>query len=176
MKTKCERAFIIVLDGAGNSIKDTDTPNIHNLFSKGFLTYDARSSYPSISAECYGSLFHGVDPEKHGLTNDIASSKPYPEDSPYPSFMKLAKEKWPEAKLASFCCWSPINAGIVEQSIDCHFESKPDALLAIEAAEYIKNNDPKIVFTALYAPDGAGHTHGYWSKKHYKQVTESDSQ
>lgn len=80
MMQLCKRAIILGLDGAGNGVKDAITPNIDKLFSKGASTYSAKTSYPSISGECWGSLFHGVGADKHKLTNDIADYEYYPED------------------------------------------------------------------------------------------------
>lgn len=175
MQTKCERVIIIGLDGAGNAISQANTPRIDQLLSKGVVTHKGQTEYPSISAECWGSLFHGVSADKHKLTNESITNNPFPEDSPYPSFMKLARAKWPNCKLAAFSKWAPINTGIIEQSSDCHLVSKPDAELVAEFKEYILNEDAKIIGVFLDDIDHAGHKHGYRSEKYIKQIESHDA-
>ncbi|WP_314586592.1 alkaline phosphatase [Paenibacillus terrigena] len=173
----CKHVFVIGLDGAGNFIKDTPTPNIHGLLQQGALTYQAQTVFPSISAQCWGSMFHGVEPDQHQLSNDIASDTRFPEDSVYPSFMKLIRQQYPDAKLAAFSEWSPINHGIIEQS--CQFENLsircPE--LITTAADYIRNNpDVKCLYVQIDNPDGAGHEFGYGNHvpKYLAKITEVD--
>lgn len=175
MDKTIQRVFIIGLDGAGNFIKDTQTPNLDRLIATGAVTNNAKAVFPSISAECWGSILHGVLPEKHGLTNEIVESEMYQENSPFPSIFKLARETFPNAKLASFCGWSPINYGIIEESSQCHKVSIPDQELCYEAADYIKQNpDLKLFFIQLDSPDASGHRHGYGTKPYLESITVAD--
>lgn len=159
---RVKRVFILGMDGAGNFIQQTPTPHMDAFAKKGVITYAAQSESPTISAECWGSILHGVTPDKHGLNNDIAAKERYPSDSPHPSIFRLAREQRPEAKLASFTGWSPINDGIIEEDLDIHKVSMPDAELVAALATYIQENqDLTLLFLQLDEPDGAGHRHGY---------------
>lgn len=171
---KCKRVFILGIDGAGNAPKTVPTPNLDRVFNNGVYTYNAQASIPTISGECWGSILTGVLPEKHGLTNAIASSQPYPEDSPYPTVFKLSHQNNPSGKLASFSCWSPINTGIIEQSTGCYFRSDEDSIMVAEIVEYLKSNDPTLFFLQLDGCDGAGHEFGYFTPKHFEAVQEAD--
>lgn len=175
MAKQIERVIIIGLDGAGNFIKETETPNIHGLLEKGVLTYSAQANSPTISAECWGSLLHGVSPDVHGLNNDIVATKTYPEDSRYPSIFKIIKQARPTSKLAAFSAWGPINHGIIEQSAQDHSVSQPDAELVESVATYISENpDVALIFVQLDGPDAAGHQHGYGTKSYLASITEAD--
>lgn len=174
MGKKCNRVVIIGLDGAGNGVKDANTPNLDDLILNGASTFECQTVFPSISGECWGALHHGVTPDKHKLTNEIVSTKLFPEDSNYPSFMKVAKNLKPEIKLASFVSWGPINYGIIEESADCLKVSKSDDELVEEIAEYIKKKDFDILFVQLDDVDHAGHAYEYWSKEYYAQIEKSD--
>ncbi|BBH18786.1 hypothetical protein Back11_01310 [Paenibacillus baekrokdamisoli] len=172
-----KRVFILGMDGAGNFIQQTDTPVIDSFLQKGALTYMAQAESPTISAECWGSVLHGVVPEKHQLNNDIAASEHFPTDSPHPSLFRLARETWPNAKLASFTGWSPINNGIIEEGLGIHKESLPDAELVVSLQQYVENNpDVKLLFMQLDEPDGSGHAHGYGpdSPEYLKSITACD--
>lgn len=169
-----KRVFVIGLDGAGNAIKDVETPNIDLVIKEGAYTFDGDTSRPPISGECWGSLFHGVPAHKHQLTNDIVKKNPYPEDSMYPSFMKLVRQEWEDCSLAAFSCWSPINRGIIEESTNCYCISKPDKELNHEITDYISKNDPRVLFVQFDDIDDKGHTYGYRSKEYYDEIKLKD--
>lgn len=173
---KIKRVIVIGWDGAGIFVQDANTPNLDRCVSKGTFTFGAQTESPSISAECWGSLMHGVSPAKHGLNNDKADREAYPADSPYPSIFRVAREAWPEAKLAAYSAWRPINAGIVEDSIGVHKVSLSDAELAQAAADYIRDNpDLKLLYIELDLPDAAGHKHGYHTPGQLAAIEETDA-
>lgn len=171
------RVFILGMDGAGNFIQNTPTPNIDAFLQKGAVTYTAQAQSPTISAECWGSVLHGVVPEKHQLNNDVAANELFPSDSPYPSLFRLVREAWPDAKLAAFSSWGPINDGIIEEGLNIHKETKPDLELVSAIESYLEHTkDIKLLFMQLDQPDGAGHQYGYGpdSPKYLKAITDND--
>lgn len=174
MLDRVKRVFVIGIDGAGNAVRDAYTPCIDKFLEEAAVTYNATTSIPTISGECWGSLFHGVEPIKHGLTNEIAETKTYDELSEYPSFMKVIRKAYPESKLAAFSNWNPINTGIIEPSCNCMLKSTNDDVLTDQIVEYILANDPKALFVQLDSVDGAGHTFGYRTPKYYEQITYVD--
>ncbi|MCR8643732.1 alkaline phosphatase family protein [Paenibacillus sp. N1-5-1-14] len=177
MKQKVERVFIFGMDGAGIFVKDTPTPYLDQLASRGAITYDAQAVMPSISAQCWGSMLHGVPAEKHGLTNNIAGQEKYPLNSPYPSIFKITREAFPDAKMASFTTWRPINNGIIEDGLDIHKDSSPDADNTEAICTYIDQNpDVKLLFVQLDDPDISGHKHGFGahSEGYLEAITRSD--
>lgn len=171
----CKHVVIIGLDGAGNSVKDADAPNIKGLFDQGAYTYEARTEYPSISAECWGALFHGVHFELHGIDHRIIDKRPCPEDLPYPSFMKVCRQQKPDAKLASLVNWEPINIGIIEDSCACLKRSAPDDDITLQIVDYIRDNDFTALFVQFDDIDHYGHADGYWTKSFYDQVHKTDA-
>ncbi len=175
MKELCRRVVILGLDGAGNSVKDADAPNIKGLFAQGAYTYEARTEFPSISAECWGGLFHGVGFPEHGINHKIIDKRPCPEDLPYPSFMKVLRQQRPDAKLASLVNWEPINIGIIEESCECLKRSAPDDEITTQIVDYIRDNDFTALFVQLDDVDHYGHADGYWTKSFYDQVHRTDA-
>lgn len=172
-----KRVFILGMDGAGNFIQQAQTPFLDRFLPQGAYTCAAQAETPTISAECWGSVLHGVVPAKHGLTNEIAASEPYPADSPYPSLFRLAREQLPQAKLASFTGWGPINDGIIEADAGVEKLSRPDAELVSELIRYLEANpDVSLLFLQLDEPDGSGHRFGYGpDSPHYLQaISECD--
>ena len=106
-----KRVYIMGVDGAGRFFDSTPTPNLDRIFADGAITYNMTTARPTISAQCWGAMFHGVDADRHRLNNGIASQNVYANHR-FPSFMKVIRDAMPDAALASFCCWNPINVGI----------------------------------------------------------------
>lgn len=173
--TICNRVIIIGWDGAGDFVRGAHTPNLDRLFASGASTLEAQTASPTISAECWGSLLHGVSPAKHGLTNTKADKEQFPVNSPYPSIFRVAREAFPHAKLAAYSAWEPINSGIIEPSIGVHKVSMPDGELVQAIAAYIKENpDFKLLYVQLDLPDAAGHKHGYNTPGQHRVIEETD--
>lgn len=145
-----KRVIILGIDGAGRFVQEADAPHLHALLQAGAYSYDAQTVFPSISAECWGSLLYGVSPDQHGLDNDRAIHGQIPESFPYASLFKLARQQWPDAPLSAFSCWEPINTGIIENTINVHMESKPDPELTEAIVDYIHEQpDFKLMFIQL---------------------------
>jgi len=169
-----DHVVIIGVDGAGAFFSETVSPDTWEIFKDAATASDVVTSFPTISGQCWGSMLHGVLPEAHGLTNSIVSSQPYPTDSPYPSFFRVAREANPQAKLASFCNWNPINFGIVENNLDVVEGTGDDPAVTEQILNYLKDNDPEILFVQFDSVDGGGHTFGYGSEGHLKSLTVVD--
>ncbi len=170
-----KRVIVIGWDGAGSFVQHTSTPYLDQWMKRGASTLRAQTVSPTISAQCWGSLLHGVSPDKHMLNNDIAADQRYPDDSPYPSFFKLAHEAYPGRKLAAFTCWQPIMDGIIEEGIGVHKVSLPDVELGEAVAEYIRNNqDLYLLFVQFDYPDYAGHKFGFGTPDYLEAITETD--
>ena len=133
-----KHVIVVGIDGAGSFFQQADTPAFDRIFSQGAVTYHALASNPTISAECWGSMLLGVSPKVHGLTNGIVDQNPYPLDSPWPSLFRRIREVMPDAKLGSFCEWSPITRGIVENNLGVDNDSASDTELVRRIADYVR--------------------------------------
>ncbi len=173
--TKYKYVVVIGVDGAGAYFQNAITPNIDTIFANGAITYNCLTSNPTISAQCWGSLLHGVTPSVHGLTNSIVSSSAYPNDSKYPSVFRVIKENDANAVLASFCNWNPINVGIIENNIGVHkVGGLSDSNLTNKIVSYVGENNPTLLFVQFDEADGAGHSYGYGTDTQLAKITEID--
>ncbi len=169
------RVILIGVDGGGAFFNQTDTPNMDRIFANGAVTYTCQSATPSVSAECWGSMLHGVTPDLHRLTNSIAGAVHYDPESIFPSMFRLIRENDAEANLASFSTWNPINYGIIEDNLDVHKDTADDdEELTEKILAYLDENDPKMLFIQFDNCDGAGHGSGYGKEEHLAQVTTTD--
>lgn len=180
--TNYKYVVVVGVDGAGAFFKEAVTPHLDEIFANGAVTYEAITSTPSISAQSWGSLLHGVTPEFHGLDNTLASSTPYPTDSPFPSVFRAIREQMPDAQLASFCNWNAINVGIIEDGIDVYKgTSSADVRVIRDAVDYVEElveagkDAPALLFLQLDEADAAGHSSGYGTTAHLNKIKQQDT-
>ncbi|MCR4593842.1 MAG: alkaline phosphatase [Clostridiales bacterium] len=174
VEKKYSNVIVIGVDGAGAFIEKADTPNFNRIFSDAAVTYSALSSFPTISAECWGSMFIGVGPKVHKLTNRRVSILPYPKHSKHPTVFRRIRTAYPDAEIGSFCNWNPINKGIVERNLNVTEDTGSDKELTPKICEYIKEKKPLFLFVHFDGADGAGHKNGYGTKAHLESIHEID--
>ena len=174
MSRKYSHIIVIGVDGAGAWFKDAETPNFDRIFENGAVTYNALSSKPTISAECWGSMLIGVGPEVHKLTNNRVSVLPYPVWSNHPTVFRRIRKTYPEAELGSYCDWNPINKGIVEMGLGVNKKTAKDKELTPLICDYIREKKPDFLFVHFDSVDGAGHSHGYGTTEHINAISEVD--
>ncbi len=170
-----KRVALLGVDGAGNFFQQARTPNLDRIFKNGAVSHHVLTSEPTISAQCWGSMLLGVKPEMHRLTNGITDEKPYDLDSPFPSVFRVIRENDPDAELASFVNWNPINHGIIEHNLNVEFGTGYDYQVTEMACEYLIDHDPAFLFMQFDSVDSAGHGHGYGSEGHLNQITAVDA-
>lgn len=174
-----KHVVIIGVDGAGAFFNDTPTPRLDEIFEGQATTLRSKTSYPTISAQCWGSLLHGVLPEYHGMTNAITENKElkYPVLSPYPSIFRVAREACPEAKLASFVSWYAINNGIIEHNIGVEMgETKDvDPEIARMTVQYLSDNSPMVLFVHFGSPDVVGEKEGFGTAAQLQAISDLDT-
>ncbi len=169
-----EYVAVIGIDGMGIFNRQADTPCIDKIFENGASTYGALSMNPTISAENWGAMLLGADPLVHGLTNSIVGRTLYTNKN-LPSVFSRMRKAFPDAPLASFCNWNPINHGIVEHGENVVLETADnDEILCDKIVDYVENK-PKFLFVQFDNVDGAGHGNGYGTKGHLEQISKADA-
>ena len=170
-----KHVVIIGVDGGGAFFMDTPTPQCDRIFKDQATTYRSLTSFPTISAQCWTSMLHGVLPEFHGITNNIASDKEihYPKYSLYPSIFRIAREAMPGAELGSFVSWNAINNGIVDinQQIYKFDGDDDDNLVTRRVVEYLQAKTPTVLFVQFDLADIKGELKGFGSKEHLEAIT-----
>lgn len=171
---KYKRVALIGVDGAGSFFRRADIPCLDRIFENGATSYDVETVFPSVSAECWGSFLIGTTAHVHGLTNNVIFFREYDMNSPFPTVFRRIREAMPDAKLASFAHWGPLNYGVIEHNIDVHFATDSDYGLANYIAEYVEKNDPTFIFVQFDETDSVGHQNGYGSERHLEQISTTD--
>lgn len=171
-----KHVVIVGLDGAGAYFKDTDTPRCDEIFAGGATTYQSLMALPTMSAQGWASILHGVLPEFHGCTNSIIEKTPYPLKSLYPSVFRVVREAMPNAELASFVEWNPINIGIVENNLDVvKATGDDDAEVTGRILTYLKSKTPTLMFVQFSSPDDIGEKYGFGSDIYLSTISTADA-
>ena len=168
-----DNVVIIGIDGMGNFNKNTETPNMDKIFGKGSQSFYGYSLFPTISAQNWGGMLLGAEPDVHGLTNSIVGSKLY-ENKELPSLFTAVRKKYPDALLCSYCNWNPINYGIIEHDLGVEMETADGDEALCKKIEECISRKPKLLFIQFDDVDGAGHGHDYGSEKHLEQIRTTD--
>ena len=167
-----DRVFIIGVDGAGRFFKEAETPNFDRIFKDGAVDYTARAEMITVSAQNWGSILTGVSYIQHGLTNNKAGSAQRTSETKYPSIFTYVRKAFPDAQLASFVNWNPINYGIIENDINVYkVQNGDDEKLTEEICNYFsEGNAPKLFYAHFDSVDHIGHEEGSKSEKYLKQI------
>ena len=171
-----KHVVIIGVDGAGASFRDTDTPRCDEIFKDQATTYKSLMALPTWSAQGWASILHGVLPEFHGLTNAIIEKTPYPVNSRYPSLFRVVREAMPDAELASFVEWNPINIGIVENNLGVEKGTgEDDAEVTGRILTYLRDKTPAVLFVQFSSPDDIGEKYGFGTDIYLSTVSTADA-
>ena len=166
---------IIGIDGMGNFCKDTATPNMDRIFGNGARSFCACSLFPTISAQNWGAMLIGTDPEIHGLTNGKVSQQPYG-NKQFPTVFTTVRRAFPESVLCSVSNWDPINRGIIEQDVGVEMETADNGEHTTDkVVACVKRRKPDLLFIQLDDPDEAGHHYGYGTKEHLECISNVDN-
>ena len=172
-----EHVIVIGIDGAGTFFQNTPTPNIDRIFANDHsaISYSVRTEDPSMSAQNWASMLHGVSDDYHGIYNEFAYVNECSSLPSYPSVFKVIRENNPEAKIGAFSNWFAINTGIIENGIGVDkIHGMDDASITAEVVKYVKENSPQFVFVQMDEADAAGHNYGFGLQQQLDKITQLD--
>lgn len=163
---------LILVDGMRPvALESCGNPYIQELLDESYYTLNARTVMPSVTLPCHMSLFHSVDPTRHGVTTNTYMPQVRPIDG---LFECLTRKKcgmfynWEQlrdlARPGSLCIggffsgktcgWEKANQQVTEASIK--------ALPELDCT-----------FTYLGWVDEAGHAEGWMGAEYLRAVDES---
>ena len=160
------RVLLILVDGMRpDALEKIDVAQ--DLIQKSTYTMEAKTVMPSVTLPCHMSLFHSVDPWRHGVTTNVYT----PQVRPIKGLCEvlLANKK----TSAFFYNWEELRDLSRPQSLSFSYFYKGEEdyerannIVSGAAIDYIKENSVDFVFLYLGYPDAAGHKHG-WMRNEY---------
>ena len=174
-----DHVFIVGVDGAGAAFEKTDTPCFDAIFSDYAYRHDAATEYDTTSAPNWGSILTGVPYDVHGFTNDSIEAAERDSTDGAHTLFYYVRQAVPEAQLASFVNWAPLNYGLIENDLNVEkrdfLNDDPGVTAAVE--EYFAaGNAPTLMFVQLDNVDHAAHGYGGFSEEYYAAVRTADAQ
>ncbi len=169
-----KRALIVGLDGAPpEAVQMTATPHIDRLLRYAAYTWNAQSTLPTWTLQCFVSVLAGVPADAYELMSDPEGWLE-PRTYPVPSLFDLAHQAG--LGTAMFNNWHPLDTLPRPGTVDKLFSSEGDSGVVVrEACAYLLREDPRLCFVHLADPDAAGHKHGWRSEEQCAAVARCDA-
>ncbi|VDG24113.1 LamG-like jellyroll fold domain-containing protein [Lactiplantibacillus mudanjiangensis] len=158
-----------------------------DLFNNKFaMSTSAKSVKPSISAQNYSSMLHGIawgEMEKSYQMDNASAAQKYfadfdKKEAKYPSIFKVLQHNIPTRGLAAFAEWDPIINGIIEPDATVQ-SSKSAAWKSFDdVANYIDSdqfNDTALMYMQSDQMDHQGHSHGWYNDEYWKTYKNYDA-
>ena len=166
------KTLLILADGMRpDAIREI--PQVKEMMKKATYTMDATTVTPSVTLPCHMSLFHSVDPSRHGTTTNYYMPQVRPIDG---LCEVLAKGK---CKNAFFYDWSalrdlarpfgPLVFSFFRSGSDEGWAESSD-MITEAAVTYLKARHTDFAFIYMGYPDEAGHSHGWMSEEYMESL------
>lgn len=169
------KVLLILADGMRpDAVKNI--PEAKEIMNMSAYTLNGKTVFPSVTLPCHMSLFHSVEPMRHGTTTNVYAPQVRPIDGLCEAIKKQGKTS------AFFIDWEELRdlsrPGSLSHSyyvsgLDIGFDAA-DEQLTNNAAEYLKNGgNADFVFLYLGLTDSIGHSNGWMSEEYIEAVEKS---
>lgn len=167
------KTLLILVDGMRPDSL-SEIAEAQELMQKSSYTLNAQTVFPSVTLPCHMSLFHSVDPQRHGTTTNTYMPQVRPING-LCEVLKMAKKH-----CAFFYNWEELRDLSRPDSLGfgyfcsghIHGYDKANAMVTDAAIRYISESDPDFSFLYLGWVDEAGHKYG-WMTPEYMEAVES---
>lgn len=165
------KVLLVLLDGMRPDAIG-DIPQVQAMIREGASTLEAQTVFPSVTLPCHMSLFHSVDPARHGTTTNIYMPQVRPVDG-LCEMLKAAKKR-----SAFFYNWHelrdlarPGNLAY-EHYLEGHVLGweQTTTLLCDSAIDHIRKYAPDFTFFYTGLPDETGHAKGWMSPEYLEAL------
>ena len=170
------KVLLILVDGMrADAAAGSESPLLRELTDRGCYSLSARTVMPSVTLPCHMSLFHSVQPERHGiLTNTYV-----PQVRPVEGICELLRKN--EKTSSMFYTWEELKDLTRPDSMSRTSFASAHLLGGVRAGEIIledacremRENRPDFCFLYLGYPDDVGHDHGWMSREYLASVERS---
>ncbi|MDO4459081.1 MAG: alkaline phosphatase family protein [Clostridia bacterium] len=171
-----DKVLLILVDGMRpDALPLCGDPDLLEYYKSGTYCLKADTVYPSITLPCHMSLFHSVDPDRHGvLTNTYV-----PQNHPIDGIVEVLASY--RKKSAMFYTFEPLRdlsrPGMLSMSWYRAWEHNKwqhlDKTVTKACIEYINEQAPDFVFLYLGETDESGHKFGWMSEEYLASVKEA---
>ncbi|MGI6690288.1 MAG: alkaline phosphatase family protein [Christensenellales bacterium] len=166
-----EKVVLVLVDGMRpDGLMQCGHPFLTTLLKDATYALDAQTVMPSVTLPCHMSLFHSVDPQRHGILSNTYT----PQVRPIPGLIEQLDMYG--KKCAMFITWEELRdlsrPDHLHRAlcINQHKTENADRQISDAAIQYIKEEQPDFLFLYLGNTDeDGGHDTG-WMSETYLQV------
>ncbi len=172
-----KKVSLVLIDGMRpDALIQCGNPYVKELLSTSAYTLKARTVFPSITLPCHMSMFHSVEPSRHGLTNNIF----VPMARPVNGLMEQLHGKRSTAMCYNWDqlrdLYRPGNNDFSIYISQYEYELEQSAHEVFEATEkLLKTKKPDFCFTYIGWTDEQGHITGWMKEEYLHALDESIS-
>ncbi len=166
-----EKVILILVDGMRpDGILQCGHPFAKRLTEISAYSLTAQTVMPSVTLPCHMSLFHSVDPERHGITTNTYIPQVRPIEGLFDRLDAAGK------KCAFFYTWEELRDLSrpdhlhTALCLNQHKRHGTDNLITDAAIDYINAEDPDFLFLYLGETDELGGHDTGWMSETYLQV------
>ncbi len=171
-----DKALLILVDGMRpDSLYSCGHPFFDEFLSASAVSMDAAAVVPPVTLPCHMSLFHSVDPGRHGILTNLYT----PQVRPIPGLCEQLRRYGKSCGF--FYTWEELRDLSRPDSlayglfVSGHQFTYPlaDRRVAAGAAAAIRENSFDFVFLYLGLPDAIGHDKGWMGPEYLDAVRQS---
>lgn len=162
-----EKVILILVDGMRpDGLLQCGHPFADRLFKESTACMQAQTVFPSVTLPCHMSLFHSVDPARHGTTTNTYAPQVRPIEG------LIERLRTADKKCAFFYTWESLRdlyrpGGLhTAVCVNLHQNAEADRKITQAALDYIRREDPDFMFLYLGDTDECGHNFGWMSKEY----------
>lgn len=167
-----KKVILISIDGMrSDGALTCGNPFVQVMMEKGSYALDAQTVMPSVTLPCHMSMFHSVEPGRHGITTNLYM----PQVRPINGIMEQVSSAG--GRCGMFYGWEPMRD--VSRPGSCTYsgyiysyaDDGVDGIVTDRALECIGKYHPDFVY--IYMPetdDKGGHDSGWMSEPYLRQV------
>lgn len=152
-----------------------DIPYAKKFAEGSAYTMQAKTVFPSVTLPCHMSLFHSVDPARHGVTTNTFT----PQVRPVKGLCEVLNDNGKSC--AFFYNWEELrDLSRPGSLIKSYYVSErklgfeeANRLVTDAAITSLTEDDPDFIFLYLGWPDYAGHWHGWMGEEYFHSVRRS---
>ncbi len=168
------KVILILVDGMRPDAL-SNIPEVEKMKACSSYTLNAATVFPSVTLPCHMSLFHSVDPERHGTTMNLYA----PQVRPVRGLGEVLRAQ--RKKSAMFYSWEELRDLTRPGTLSyAHFiqgatygYEEANSMLTDEAIEFLRRGGADFTFLYLGWTDEAGHANGWMSDEYMRSVRES---
>lgn len=167
-----KKVLLVMVDGLRpDAIAQCSNPFFREFMNKCTYTDEGKSVFPSVTLPCHMSIFHSVEPDRHGVLDNIYTRPVHHLEGLFEVLARNNKYCY------SFYTWEELRdlgrpGSVVRQELMRHhmFGEKADCEMCDRTIRALQEDQPDFMFYYTGHTDEIGHISGWMSQEYLEAV------